>query len=71
MAVTELASSTTLERLGASSGRVEALEDELRAEKERRAELVIMARDEGASWRVIARAARRSVARCVAIVSGN
>lgn len=71
MAGTELAASSTLERLGASSGRAAALEDELRTEKERRGRLVVEARDEGTPWRSIARAARLSVARCVAIVGGN
>ena len=67
----ELTVSAVLERLGASSARVQALEEELRTEKERRGELVVSARDLGASWRKIASAARRSVARCVAIVAGE
>ena len=71
MSGVELAASTTIERLGASSARVQALEEELAAEKQRRGQLVIAARDEGSSWKTIARAARRSVARCVAIVAGE
>jgi hypothetical protein len=62
--------SSTLERLAGSSNRLAALEDERRAEKRRRDELIVQARDELSPWRAIARAARCSIARCSAIVSG-
>jgi hypothetical protein len=61
----------TLERLKAAAERVAALEEELRAEQERRNGLVCAARDEGASWRTISRAAGVSMSRCVTIVGGG
>lgn len=64
-------SGSTLTRLRGSSDRLAVLADEMRAEQKRRDELVIMARDEGASWRKIASAARCSMSRCVAIVGGT
>jgi hypothetical protein len=62
--------SNTLARLASSSNRLAALEDERRAEKRRRDELIMEARDELSPWRAIAKAARCSIARCSAIVSG-
>ena len=64
-------SGSTLTRLKASSDRLAVLEDERRTEQRRRDQLVVMARDEGSSWRTIASAARCSMSRCVAIVGGG
>jgi hypothetical protein len=60
-----------LVRLRASADRIAALEDETRAETARRDSMVIEARDLMVPWKQIARAARRSAARCVAIVGGT
>lgn len=64
-------SGDVLARLHASGQRLAVLEEEHRAEKSRRDELVIAARDLGESWRSIARQAGVSVSRCVAIVAGD
>jgi hypothetical protein len=62
-------SEPTMERLGASADRIALLREELRAEMERRDELVETARDEGASWKVTAAAARMAPSRCAAIIA--
>lgn len=62
---------STLTRLRGSSDRIAVLADELRTEQGRRNALVVLARDEGASWRKVAAAARCSMSRCVAIVGGT
>lgn len=61
----------TLERLRSSSNRLAVLDEEYRAEQKRRDELIVQARDLGFSWRTLAGAARVSMSRCVAIVSGG
>lgn len=58
-------------RLRGSSDRLATLTEEEQAERRRRDELVVLARDEGLSWSTIARAARCSISRCVAIVGGG
>lgn len=63
-------SDATLDRLRATSRRLAALAEERRAEQARRDELIIRARDEGMSWRTLARAAGISVARACAIIGG-
>jgi hypothetical protein len=63
--------STLLVRLRASADRIAALDEEREAERLRRDSMVIEARDLMAPWKQIARAARRSAARCVAIVGGT
>lgn len=63
--------SSVLERLQASADRLAQLDEETHAERERHAKLITSARDEGHSWRAIARAARRSLGRCHEIYAGN
>lgn len=61
---------SVLDRLKASSDRLAVLAEERQAEQARRDELVVLARDGNVSWSRIARAARCSISRCVAIVAG-
>ena len=60
-----------LERLKGTADRLATLDEETRAERRRRDELVTAARDQSFSWSTIARAARCSITRCVAIVAGD
>ena len=60
----------TMARLTSSANELAAIDETKRAEAERRDSLICAARDEGHSWRSIARAARLSMARCAAIVAG-
>lgn len=61
----------TLQRLYATARRRVALADEAATEMDRWRELIVQARDEGASWRAIAKAAGCSVTRCINVVGGN
>jgi hypothetical protein len=58
-------------RLTASADRLAQLREEAGAEEQRRDDLVIELRDSGRSWRAVAAAARLSISRCVAIVTGH
>jgi hypothetical protein len=60
---------TVLARLREAADAVARLEDQRAAELAARDALIIQARREGYPWRVVARAAGRSAARCVAIVN--
>lgn len=59
-----------LARLTSSADRIAQLRDELSAEETRRNGLIIDLRDGGLSWRQTATAARLSISRCVAVVTG-
>lgn len=60
----------TMARLKRSADELAAITEAGRAEAERRDSLICQARDQGESWRAIAKAARLSMARCAAIVAG-
>ncbi len=60
-----------LTRLEETARRLALLEEELRAERQRRDELVTEAREDGITWRGVAAAAHCSISRCVAIVAGD
>lgn len=58
-------------RLAACADRIAALHEAIEAEHKRRDQMIIEMRDTGSTWAKVARAARLSVSRCVAIVTGG
>jgi hypothetical protein len=61
--------SASLPRLRACADRVAELTEARRAEMDRRDELIGTVRDEGASWKDTATAARLAPSRCAAILA--
>jgi hypothetical protein len=60
-----------LVRLAASARRLAVLDEQRGAEVEQRDSLICEARDTGEHWSAIGTAARLSMSRCVAVVSGG
>lgn len=58
-------------RLAACADRIAALDEAIEAEHRRRDEMIVQMRDTGSTWQAIGKAARLSVSRCVAIVTGG
>lgn len=58
-------------RLTACADRIAALQEAIEAEHARRDQMIVEMRDTGSTWAKVARAARLSISRCVAIVTGG